>query len=86
VARLLPETTRGRRFGPLMPNPKASHDFGVDVLSADPSTDQLRLQSKFFIGEKAHIDSIISAFKNYEARLPSGCTRPRGRGRVGEGV
>ena len=69
VARLLPETTRGRRFGRLKANPKQSHDFGVDVFSADPSTDQLALQSKFFIGEKAHIDGIISAFRNYETRL-----------------
>ena len=33
VARLLPETTRGHRFGPLKANPKASHDGGVDVFS-----------------------------------------------------
>jgi hypothetical protein len=69
VAQLLPETTRGRRFGRLKANPKHSHDFGVDVLSADPSTDQLALQSRFFVGEKGHIDGIISQFRNYEARL-----------------
>ena len=69
VARLLPESSRGRRYGRLKPNPRQSHDFGVDVLSADPSTEQLALQTKFWIGEKGHIDGVISAFKNYEARL-----------------
>jgi hypothetical protein len=41
VARLLPETTRGRRFGRLKANPKHSHDFGVDVTNADPANDAL---------------------------------------------
>jgi hypothetical protein len=69
VARLLPETPSGRRFGRLEPNPKHSHDFGVDVLSADPTTDQLALQSKFWISQKADIDGIVSQFKNYETRI-----------------
>ena len=69
AARLLPETTRGHRFGRLKGNPKQSYDFGVDVVSADPTTDQLALQTKFSIYEKKDIDEIISKFKNYESKL-----------------
>jgi hypothetical protein len=69
VARLLPETSEGQRFGRLVANPKHSHDLGVDVVSADATTEQLALQSKFSISEKAHIDHIISQFENYEKKL-----------------
>lgn len=69
VAKLLPETARGHRFGPLIPNPKESHDLGVDVLSADLESDQLALQTKFSIYEKKDLDEIISKFGNYESTL-----------------
>ena len=69
VSRLLPETARGHRFGPLKPNPKHSHDRGVDVVSEDPTTDQLALQTKFAVSEKKHLDEILSKFKDYESGL-----------------
>lgn len=76
VARLLPESARGHRFGPLIPNPKQSHDLGVDVLSADTESDQFALQTKFSIYEKKDLDEIVSKFNNYESTLDE---RPDGR-------
>ena len=66
VISLLPQTQKGRRFGRLVANPKQSHDRGVDVLSADPSTDQLAVQTKLTMREKSHLDGILSAFQDYE--------------------
>lgn len=67
VISLLPQTQRGRRFGPLQPSPRQSHDRGVDIVSVDPEAEQLAVQTKLSIREKSEFDEILSKFQDYEA-------------------
>ena len=70
VIALLPETSRGRRFGLLKRAPKRSHDKGVDAINADDDhPDPVAVQSKLTIGEKADLDTIFSKWQAYEAEL-----------------
>lgn len=66
VERLVPLGPFGSRFGPLTMR-QHSHDDGVDLVSDTNEDDEkLCVQSKFKIGSKAEIDTIISHFQHFE--------------------
>jgi hypothetical protein len=68
VQRVVPLSEVGRPFGALEARPE-SHDGGVDLISETVNGQQLCVQSKYRMSQKADLDSVISHFEDFDAKL-----------------
>ena len=70
VKALVPATEIGAAFPAPEISEKKSHDHGVDLLTAENDAgEMLCVQSKYKVPGKQEFDSIISKFRDYEARV-----------------